>query len=123
MAKRKSSTRRDVTPSTGQITDSGTPITRDGAREVDLEMQQHVIEVKRRSPEQKREKFRELAEIRVPKAAWSIRNIGKLANTYAYDFDAKDIQKIVSHLRKELDEMETRFERALSRETRKFSLD
>jgi hypothetical protein len=42
---------------------------------------------------------------------------------YAYDFEARDIAKIVEHLRKELDEMETRFERALSRETRKFSLD
>jgi len=76
-----------------------------------------------RSAEQKRKKFRELIELRVPKAIWSIRNIGKLANTYAYDFRARDIEKIMWHLRKELDEMETRFERALSRETLKFTLD
>jgi hypothetical protein len=81
------------------------------------------VESKRRSPADKRKKFKDLAEIRVPKAAWSIRNIGKLANTYAYEFESKDIAKIISHLRKELDEMESRFDKALNREARKFSLD
>jgi hypothetical protein len=80
-------------------------------------------EARRRSPQQKRDKFKDLVKKRVPKAEWSIRNIGKLANSYAYDFDEKDIRKIVSHLQKELDEMESRFYRAISRESRNFTLD
>jgi hypothetical protein len=123
MKKRKNSTQKNATPLSSQTTDAGTPVNHDGARAIELQMVKHRIEIKRRSPEQKREKFRELAESRVLKAAWAIRNIGKLANLYAYEFEARDIAKIVQHLRKELDEMETRFERALSRETRKFSLD
>jgi uncharacterized protein Yka (UPF0111/DUF47 family) len=123
MKKRKNSTQKSASRLSGKTADAETPLPRDGAMEVDLKTAEGVIEIKRRTPEEKREKFRELAESRVPKAAWAIRNIGKLANLYAYDFEARDIAKIVEHLRKELDEMETRFERALSRETRKFSLD
>lgn len=74
---------------------------------------------------EKKEKFRKLSIPRVNNAVRAIQSIGKLSNTYAYKFEAKEVSKIVSHLQKELDDVEARFKRALVRESKSkgFTLD
>jgi hypothetical protein len=90
-----------------------------------IESSIEVKVTKGRAPKEKREKFRELSVPRVNNAARAIRSIGKLSNTYAYKFEANEIAKIISHLRKELDDVEAVFKRALARESKSkgFTLD
>ena len=85
----------------------------------------NVTATKGRSPLDKRKKFIKLSVPRVDNAARAIRSIGKLSNTYAYKFEAKEVSKIISHLQKELDDVEALFKRALARESKSkgFSLD
>lgn len=78
-----------------------------------------------RSLLEKRKKFIKLSVPRVDNAARAIRSIGKLSNTYAYKFEAREVTKIISHLQKELDDVEAVFKRALARESESkgFTLD
>ena len=57
-----------------------------------------------------REKFVELAEKRVNKAIKSIDLIGNLSNRSNYSYTDQDAKKIVSALKKSLDEMKARFD-------------
>lgn len=75
-----------------------------------------------RSGESKRDRFKRLAETRVPRATWALQSIGKLANRYNYEFDETDAQKIIRHLQNELDDLKRRFTKGTSNPG-KFSLD
>jgi len=59
--------------------------------------------------DQKRSKFRSLAENRTNKALNNIRLIGNLSNTQSYAYDDAEIDKIVKALRDAISEMESRF--------------
>ena len=60
----------------------------------------------------RRKKFVELAEKRVNRALKDIRLIGNLSNKSNYSYTDQDVKKIVSALRKALDEMQSRFDRS-----------
>lgn len=79
------------------------------------------IDVLKRAAETKSEKFKRLAEMRVDKATTAIQSIGKLANTYNYDYEDSDAQKIIRHLQSELDEVKKKFV-SNQRRKQKFSL-
>ena len=73
------------------------------------------------APESKSAKFKRLAIPRVDKATAAIQSIGKLANTYNYDYDDTDAQKILRHLQSELDDVKQKFASSQKRK-QKFSL-
>jgi len=75
-----------------------------------------------RRGESRREKFKRLAQARVPRATSAIQSVGKLANKYNYEFDDADAQKIVRHLQNELDDLKRKFANSTSQKN-KFSLD
>ena len=57
----------------------------------------------------KNDKFKELAENRVRKAIKLLKLIGNLANKTHYDYSSHDANKIISVLRNEVKNIETRF--------------
>ena len=57
-----------------------------------------------------REKFVDLAEKRVSRALKDIKLIGNLSNKTNYSYTEQDVRKIVSALRKAVDEMKGRFD-------------
>ena len=59
--------------------------------------------------EQKREKFRELAEKRVSNALKQIQLIGNLSNTRVYEYDEEAIKKIFKTLKEEISLAESKF--------------
>jgi hypothetical protein len=63
----------------------------------------------------KRERFVELGEARVRKAAQMLRLIGNLSNTSNYEYSQEDAQKILSALDNEMKLLRTKFHAALSR--------
>ena len=63
------------------------------------------------SLDQKKQKFRTLAEKRVNKALDSIRLVGNLSNTQTYAYEDPQVRKIVKALRDAVGEMESRFSR------------
>ncbi len=75
-----------------------------------------------RSGESKRDRFKRLAQTRVPRATSAIQSVGKLANKYNYEFDEADAKKILRHLQNELDDLQRKFMTSTSQKN-KFSLD
>lgn len=63
----------------------------------------------------KRERFIELGEARVRKAAQMLRLIGNLANTGNYEYSQEDAQKILLALDSEMKLLRVKFQAALSR--------
>ena len=58
---------------------------------------------------EKKRKFRELAEKRVSNALKQIQLIGNLANTRAYEYDDEEVRKIFKSLKEEISIAETKF--------------
>ena len=59
--------------------------------------------------QEKREKFRELAESRTNRAIEAISRIGNLSNRNLYVYDESDVKKIIKALRATVGEVEGRF--------------
>ncbi len=70
----------------------------------------------------KKEKFKELAENRVKKALKLLKLIGNLANKTHYDYSTQDSNKIISVLRAEIKNIETRFKSKNSSDENDFKL-
>tara|TARA_B100001769_G_C21526429_1_gene302092 strand:+ start:232 stop:450 length:219 start_codon:yes stop_codon:yes gene_type:complete len=70
----------------------------------------------------KKEKFKELAENRVKKALKLLKLIGNLANRTHYDYSTQDSNKIISVLRSEVKNIETRFKSKNSTDDNDFKL-
>ena len=70
----------------------------------------------------KKEKFKELAENRVKKALKLLKLIGNLANRTHYDYSTQDANKIISVLRSEVKNIETRFKSKNSTDDNDFKL-
>lgn len=66
----------------------------------------------------KRERFIELGEARVRKAAQMLRLIGNLSNTSNYEYSQEDAQRILSALDSEMRLLKAKFQAALSRRTK-----
>lgn len=58
---------------------------------------------------EKKVKFRELAEKRVSNALKQIQLIGNLANTRAYEYEEEEVRKIFKSLKEEINIAETKF--------------
>lgn len=58
---------------------------------------------------EKKAKFRELAEKRVSNALKQIQLIGNLANTRAYEYDEEEVKKIFKSLKEEISLAESKF--------------
>lgn len=58
---------------------------------------------------EKKAKFRELAEKRVSNALKQIQLIGNLANTRAYEYEEEEVKKIFKSLKKEISLAESKF--------------
>ena len=70
----------------------------------------------------KREKFVTLAEKRVNNAINSIRVIGNLSNSNLYEYSDRDVAKIMSALKSELDAVNARFKSGGAKERNSFKL-
>mgnify|MGYP001217761948 FL=1 len=70
----------------------------------------------------KSDKFKELAENRVRKAIKLLKLIGNLANKTHYDYSSHDANKIISVLRNEVKNIETRFKSKNSTDDNDFKL-
>lgn len=66
--------------------------------------------------ETKREKFVRLAENRTQGVLKGIELLGNLVNSNAYEFTKKDLDKIVSAIRQEVDELENTYNKAVSKD-------
>lgn len=72
----------------------------------------------------KRDRFVELAQARVTRAAQTIRLIGNLANANNYAYSEEDVHKIVAALDSEMKLLKAKFQTALSKRAKdKFKLD
>ncbi len=69
-----------------------------------------VKSTKRNKLEEKREKFRSLAEARTNKAIGAIMRIGNLSNRHIYEFEDSEVRKIVRALKNAIAAVEARFE-------------
>ncbi len=58
---------------------------------------------------EKKAKFRELAEKRVSNALKQIQLIGNLANTRAYEYEEEEVKKIFKSLKEEISLAESKF--------------
>ena len=58
---------------------------------------------------EKKSKFRELAEKRVSNALKQIQLIGNLANTRAYEYEEDEVKKIFKSLKEEISLAESKF--------------
>lgn len=58
---------------------------------------------------EKKAKFRELAEKRVSNALKQIQLIGNLANTRAYEYNEEEVKKIFKSLKEEISLAESKF--------------
>lgn len=58
---------------------------------------------------EKKAKFRELAEKRVSNALKQIQLIGNLANTRAYEYEEEEVKKIFKSLKEEISLTESKF--------------
>jgi hypothetical protein len=70
----------------------------------------------------RRERFVELAQKRVTRAIKDLRLIGNLANKSNYQYDDRDIEKILKALENELRMLRRRFEAGGAKEVVEFKL-
>lgn len=70
----------------------------------------------------RRKKFVELAEKRVNRSLRDITLVGNLSNKSNYSYTDQDVKKIVSALKKALDEMQARFDRSVGGSVGQFKL-
>jgi hypothetical protein len=82
----------------------------------------HAIEDGVPKRRDKRRKFVELAEKRTVNAIRAIRAIAKLGNKAHYQYDEKDVKKIVSTLNREVEALRTRMTTRAGQEVIEFRL-
>jgi hypothetical protein len=70
-----------------------------------------VVKMERRNKaNNKREKFRALAEARTNKAIEAITRIGNLSNRQIYEFEEAEVRKVIRALKDSIAAVEARFE-------------
>ena len=70
--------------------------------------------------ENKRQKFIRLAELRTEKAVIAIENLFGLSNTRNYDYNSKDVDKILKALKDSINVVSSSFSK--SKEKKKFKI-
>lgn len=76
----------------------------------------------RKTEDQKKLKFRTLAENRTNKAIHAIAKIGNLSNTQIYKFEESEVRKILRALREAVSAVENRFESPKGKQDNGFKL-
>ena len=71
---------------------------------------------------EKREKFRELAESRTNRAIEAILRIGNLSNRQIYEWEDAEVKKVARALREAVSAVESRFESPKGKTSRGFKL-
>ena len=66
-------------------------------------------------PTEKRERFVRIAEARTSRAIKSVRLIRNLNNKYLYEYEAEEINLIISALQNEVDELTRTFQKKTSK--------
>jgi hypothetical protein len=61
----------------------------------------------------KRERFEQVAAGRVNRVILDLQSLQKCSNTYNYEFSEEDVKKMLSTLRKQLDELKSSFDKGL----------
>lgn len=61
----------------------------------------------------KRERFEEIAGGRVNRVILALQSLQKCSNTYNYEYSEEDVRKMITTLRKQLDELKMSFEKGL----------
>ncbi len=87
-----------------------------------MEAQIKSIKAPKKAINEKREKFVQLAQSRTVNAIKAIRVIGKLGNKSHYEYDEKDVKKIVGALTKEIDALKARMSDQSGKSEVEFSL-
>ena len=72
--------------------------------------------------EAKLDKFKRLAENRVPNAVQKIKLIANLADPYNYDYSEEDANKIIRAVKSEYDDMVASFKKGLKKDKGSFKL-
>lgn len=72
--------------------------------------------------ESKRDKFVRLAENRTQGVLKGIELLGNLVNSNAYEYSKKDLDKIVNAIKQATNELESIYQKASSKEQKKFKL-
>ena len=86
------------------------------------EVQKIVPTVRESAEGEKHDKFVKLAQRRTVNAIRAIRTIGKLGNKAHYQYDERDVKKIVSALNKEVEALKIKMTTSGQRETIEFKL-
>ncbi len=73
--------------------------------------------------ESKREKFVKLAENRTNKILDTLKLLGNLSNTNAYEYSQKDVDKIFREIQRQLEETKKRFNKQETAKTNRFTLN
>jgi hypothetical protein len=74
------------------------------------------------STNEKRDKFKQLAESRTSNAIRAIRVIGKLGNKSHYDYTEQDVKKIATALNREIEALKVRMGEKTGRDEVEFKL-
>jgi hypothetical protein len=61
----------------------------------------------------KRERFEDVAGGRVNRAISALLSLQKCSNTYNYEYSEEDVRKMITTLRKQLDELKMSFDKGL----------
>ena len=72
--------------------------------------------------EHKTEKFKRLAENRVPNAIQKIKLIGNLADPYTYEYTEEEANKIIRAIKSEYEDMVASFKKGLKKNKSSFKL-
>lgn len=73
--------------------------------------------MEKKQQENKKEKFKRIAENRTNKIIDMLRLLGNCSNTNNYDFEKEDIDRIMNALERELKGVKNKFENALTENT------
>jgi len=68
----------------------------------------------------KRERFENVAGGRVNKVILSLQSLQKCSNTYNYEYSEDDVRKMITTLRKQLDELKASFDKGLIKNKEEF---
>ena len=81
------------------------------------------VVVKNEGKETKREKFVRLAESRTNKILNMLQLLGNCANTNAYDYTQKDVEKIFAAIESEVKETKKKFNKIENKKEDRFTLE
>lgn len=80
------------------------------------------LERKNMNTENKNQRFKRLAENRVPNAVKKIQLVTNLADPYAYDYTEEEANKIIRAIKSEVEDMVASFKKGLKKDKSEFKL-